>query len=454
MDVKELFANQLKKQKEDNKPRTFVLQVDSAPQISARDDRVFRVLGTRSDTGERVAVVSVLANKGQTLPQVGEVMRADKAVKQGVSGSIQVYNAEYFHTYAKGFCINAVMQPMPVRKSGAMESAQVHAYDPKGESVVLTGSQVKSNLVDAIVAQLMPWRSKSQSAITHDVAGKPLWAEGSMSGVSPLAVVRFAKNSFKVFGMGGVALDKDNREAGYRLPSEAEIRSRVAENPAVKNVLNAIAGLVANGCTDQQLDDIDVAVLPGLALQVGRDAILFAQKKNREYFSVPDAYKVMKEGAESYYGHRESFIHLKQTRTNRFCVVDTSPAPGRLSPSLPMFAAETLQAQRRAGEATPTASAPQEKYQTKAEALANAEFGEPVAGATVTPARASAPMQTSPQAASSHADFDESEYDFDGLDDDMQAIESLNAGLDSSEVEDLFAQAEAISAARSTPRFG
>ena len=119
-----------------------------------------------------------------------------------------------------------------------------------------------------------------------------------------------------------------------------------------------------------------------------------------------------------------------------------------------MFAAETLQAQRRAGEATPTASAPQEKYQTKAEALANAEFGEPVAGATVTPARASAPMQTSPQAASSHADFDESEYDFDGLDDDMQAIESLNAGLDSSEVEDLFAQAEAISAARSTPRFG
>src|SRR5206468_8853175 len=113
----------------------------------------------------------------------------------------------------------------------------------------------------------------------------------------------------------GIRNNPDDKAAGYRFPNDNELSEKVASHPGVQNILKAIKGLSSDSATAAQIDRIDVAVLPGISLAVGRDMITFSSKANREYFSVPDAYKVMVEGRDSFYGHKKSFIHLKNTRT-------------------------------------------------------------------------------------------------------------------------------------------
>lgn len=476
MDVQALIAAEMKKKKDDAKPRVILAKVETAPAFSKSDNNVFRVRGTNVETGEPVFLIAVKAAAGQAVPKPGDIIRADKATPdgamrvEGAANPISQFRAKYFHTYENGFCLNAVMQPMPVRTTAdKMVSAQVFAYDTKASGRVVNGSEIQSHLVEALVRELMPWTSTAKTAITHDVGGKSVWGEGASHGIAPVAVVRFMGNSFKVFGVGGLFKNIENKADGLRFPATQEVRALVEKNPGVQNLLTTIAGLKAKGLTDDQLKTVDVSVLPGLALSVGRDKITFSQKKNQEYFDVPDIYKVHdKASGTSFNGHRESFIHLKQTRIGRLNVVDTAPAPGsRLSPQLPQFEVELEVARQRTAQsagATST-SQPATPQKTREQALAVNDFDEPTPMQQVSES-SKAPVPAHEQPVQSHsqpaaaseqgydvAAFEDEEYDFSGLAEDMGIIEQLNSGLEETDLTDLFEQAEKHSLAR-TPRMG
>lgn len=468
MDVKALFAQQVKSQQASAKPRNFLVLVEAEPAFSTAKPNVFRVRGIRTDTNERVYVIASKSNAGQVVPKEGDILRADKAVVTGKNGTTDtpVFTAEFFHTYEKGFCINAVMQPLPVRVRNNMQDAAVLAYDPSAAASVLTGSQLQSELVSKIVEHLQPWKSKVATAITHDVSGKSLWGNGPLGGMAPVAVVRYSAQSFKVYGLGGVKEDLGDKGPAYRFPTTQELQERVSAHPGVQNILAAIKGLAGSQATAAQLDDIDVAVLPGISLSVGRDMILYNNKAKREYFAVPNAYEVKADGQEPFFGHKQSFIHLKHTRTGRVGVVDTAPAPGgKLTAGVPLFAAEVERAQHRenlaAGIAAPELqsvsqkSAAPERPLTRREIAAVDDFGstgavDGEAVKEVTPQ----PSQAQHAAQSDHLSEDD-HYDYGDFDQDLHAIESLNSDLPQDDLNEMFEQAEAISAGRArAPRLG
>lgn len=462
MDVKELFAATVKAQQSANKPRTFMIVAEADAAFSPTNPNIFRVRGVRTDTNERVFVIASKANAGQITPKQGDVLRADKSVKTGMhpSGEIPIFTADYFHTYEKGFCLTAVMQPLPVRKNNNMQDASVLAYDPAGPASVLFGSQLTTDLVSEIIKHLKPWASSEQSAITHDLAGRPLWASGPTNGMTPVAVIRWAGQSARVFGLSGVRIDPNDKAAGYRYPNDSELAEKVKSHPAVQNILRAIGALSAEHA--DKCDQIDVSVLPGVALAVGRDMILFNNKANREYFSVPDAYKVMVEGKESFFGHKNTYIHLKQTRTGRVGVVDTAPAPGRMTPGVPLFAAEVEREKYRqdlaAGITTTVVNnAPQaptnQRPLTRNQLAAVDDFD----ASDDAPAVAAKPVGQAPQQQAVSGSFEDDDdhddrYDMSGFAEDLAVIEGLSKDLIDDDINSLFEEAHAISEARSRPQ--
>lgn len=458
MDVNKAFADKFKQQREDQKPKTLLVVADSDAVISKTNETVFRVSGTRKDTGEKVFVVAQKRSANQALPKKGDAIRADKATRSGDHDGAKIFKAEYFHTYGNGLCLNAVMQPQRVRTSNNMASAQVHAFDPNDGGVVLDGSQLKSSLVAAIVEQLKPWAATSKSAVTHDVVGKGVWENGPVGGITPLAVVRFNANTFKVYGAGGLFKDKEHKELGLRFPTDAELKTQVLRNAGVQQVLQVVDNLLAQpGVTPEKLKGIDVAVLPGLAISVGRDVVLQAENRQQAYFSIPLAYSIKRDLDEPFIGYRGSFIHIKETRTGRFAAVDTVPSPGsKLTPAVPLFVAEAVRESLRSGIAPAQSSASQAtpgRPLTNAEIMAAADFGgappATKAASAAEPAAKRAPEPTPDDA------FDDDMYNMDGFADDVALIEELGVGLgDDDNLEALFNDAEAIAASRSSPRMG
>lgn len=95
------FLNQLSQKlgqlTKDDKAKYFMVKVDQVS-VSNQDKDVFRVRGTRTDTGQLVYVQSKKSSSGQNLPVVGGLMRADKVSRQPVAGKpeVNLYKAEYF----------------------------------------------------------------------------------------------------------------------------------------------------------------------------------------------------------------------------------------------------------------------------------------------------------------------------------------------------------------------
>lgn len=459
MDVNKAFADKFKKQREDQKPKTLLVIADADAVISKSNETVFRVSGTRKDTGEKVFVVAQKRSANQVLPKKGDALRADKATRTGDHGGAAIFKADYFHTYGNGLCLDAVMQPQRVRTSNNMASAQVHAFDPNDGGVVIDGSQLKSSLVSAIVEQLKPWAATTASAVTHDVTGKGVWENGPVSGITPLAVVRFNANTFKVYGAGGLFKNKEQKELGLRFPTDAELTAQVLKNAGVQQVLQVVDNLLAQpGVTPEKLKGIDLAVLPGLAISVGRDVVMNAENRQQAYFSIPAAYSIKRELDEPFIGYRGSFIHIKETRTGRFATVDTCPSPGsKLTPAVPLFAVEAARQAMRAGIAPAQTSASQaapERPLTNAEIMDAAEFGDAPA-ANAAPAPAAGPAANHAPEPTLDDGFDDDMYNMEGFADDVALIEELGIGLgDDDNLEALFNDAEAIALSRSSPRMG
>lgn len=464
MDINQAFKDSLKLQQKATAPRTFLLKVERDPMFSPNNPDVFKVIGTRTDTNERVAVVTVKANSQQYVPKAGDVMRADKAARDPANPAAPIYKAKFFHTYEQnGFCLQAVMQPLPIRETPgtAMIGANVLAYDPKSSGTSLTGADVIDKLSPAILKHLKQWEAEP-SAITHDVQGRSVWGGKPTRGLVPLVVVRFAEQSFKIYGAGAMFNDPSDKLKGDRFPTDQELLQRIEGTSGIATLKNVIRSLIDAGATQEKLQQVDISVVPGVALAVGRDQLTNAQKKGKEYYPVPEAY-VPKEGAGALAGHRDSFIHVKMTRTGKLAVVDTSPAPGgSASAMVPLFANEIARAEARQNMSAGAAAAPsQQSKMTREEALQQADFPAtdfdpaPSQIQQQTPVQQQAPAQVHAHSNAAQSDnhFEDSDYDYASLDEDMTVIEGLSQGLDDG-FDTLLQEAEAISASRHSPRMG
>ena len=472
IDINALFKEQLKKEQTNSTPKAFLIQVEKDPVHSPSNADVFKVIGRRMDTDERVVVVSVKSAAGQAVPKAGDIMRADKVVRDPAHPNQPIFKAKYFHTYEQnGFCLNAVMQPLPVRKNegNGMVGAQVIAYDPKSSGSIISGAGIREHLTDVILTHLKQWDAKAPSGITHDVAGKPLWGSGATRGLTPMVTVRFADQSFKVFGSGAMQVDANDKTKGLRFPTDQELRERIAKTKGVVQLTNVVKSLIDQGASLAELQKVDISVVPGLVINVGRDQITMNERSGREYYSVPEAYQIAKEGGGSYAGHRETFIHVKMTRTNKLAVVDTAPAPGgKATPKVPLFANEIERLESRKNlssgqqNSTPTqGSQPvqQSASMTREQALNVNDFPDEKVDLQ-TPVSQQIREVTSGTQMEHQTDqstqFDPADYDLEGLDEDMAIIEAMNndLGVDFNEVESLLQEADAISAQRNAPRMG
>lgn len=444
MDADSLFAKTMKTKLDDAKPRTILAIVDSELEGTKSDARLFRVRAIRQDNQQPVFLIIQQRSENQNLPAKGEVIRADKAVIHKMIGETPQFIAEYFHTYKNGLCINAVMQPGPVYTDKHMHSAQVYAFDPKMAGVNLSADKAKEHFVDAIVSQLMPWRFKQGGDITHDVAGRPLWSETGLSGARPMAVVRYAQtHTFKVFGIGGVYKNLENRDLGTRLPTVDELRQQVSKNVAVQKIMKTLEECKRDPqWTDEKLKSVRISVLPGLCLEVGRDLVSKAEKSGHSYFKVPQAYTLNKADPKAMKGFRNSLIHVKETRAGRMVVVDTVPAPGgSLSAQVPLFQNETAR--------WPSAGASGASANEASKPLTRAEMS--AAAFNDTPTTPEVPAQPNVDVASPAA-FAESElqafgddaYDYDALSVDMGRMEELAQHVDDWEIDELLQQAEQL----------
>lgn len=472
LDVNALFKEALKKEQSNATPKSFLIQVEKVPVHSPSNADVFKVVGRRMDNDERVVVISVKSAAGQAVPTAGDIMRADKVERDPAHPNQPIFKAKYFHTYEQtGFCLNAVMQPLPVRTThgNGMKGAQVIAYDPKSSGEIINGSEVRERLTTAILSQLKQWEASNPSAITHDVTGKPLWGAGATRGLTPMVTVRFADQSFKVFGAGAMLIDANDKSKGVRFPTDNELRERIEKTKGVVTLVNVMKSLIDQGAPASELQKVDISVVPGLVINVGRDQVTMNERSGKEYYAVPEAYQIAKEGGGSYAGHRETFIHVKMTRTNKLAVVDTAPTPGgKATPKVPLFANEIERIEARKNlstgqqNATPTqGSQPvkQAPIMTREQALNVNDFPDEKVDLQ-SPVSQQIREATSETQAERQTDqnmqFDPADYDLEGLDEDMAIIEAMNndLGVDFNEVDSLLQEADAISAQRSAPRMG
>jgi hypothetical protein len=472
VDINALFKETLKKEQSNAAPKAFLIQVEKDPVHSPSNADVFKVVGRRMDNDERVVVISVKSAAGQAVPKAGDIMRADKLERDPAHPNQPVFKAKYFHTYEQNsFCLNAVMQPLPVKKNygNGMVGAQVIAYDPKSSGQIVTGAEALNQLIPAILSQLKQWEASDSSAITHDVTGKPLWGAGATRGLTPMVTVRFGDQSFKVFGAGAMDIDANDKSKGLRYPTDNELRERIQKTSSFVTLNNVIKSLIDQGTPVETLQQIDISVVPGLVINVGRDQITMNERAGREYYSVPQAYQIAKEGGGSYAGHRETFIHVKMTRTNKLAVVDTAPTPGgKPTPKVPLFAneIERLEARKKLSNGSQNTASVQGKQvaqqtppMTREQALNVNDFPDekPDLQSPVSQQirEATSGAQVVQQAEQS-MQFDPADYDLEGLDEDMAIIEAMNndLGVDFNEVDSLLQEADAISASRSAPRMG
>jgi hypothetical protein len=486
MDINKMFQEKIKSEQKAASPKSFLLKVDREPVFSPSNANVFKVIGTRADTDERVVVITMKSASGQFVPKVGDVMRVDKAARDAAQPDKQIYRAQYFHTYeANDFCLKAVMQPQEVRTTPGtrMVGAVVHAYDPKSSATLLTGAEVNSKLTASILQHLKQWANTEQSAITHDVKGKGVWEAGPTRGLTPFAMVRFSNHSFKVFGGGAMFVDPNDKSQGDRFPSDAELVDRIEKTKGVILLKNVIKDLVSGGASPDDLKKVDIAVVPGLGINVGLDQITKSQKSGKEYYAVPQAYEIAKEGGGTFAGHRETIIHAKLTRTGKVAVVDTAPTPGgKATAKVPFFANELAQIEERKSMAaglqgtqnsSPMSRAqalqmndfpdepgnrepahPQEQRQQQSQQPQGSQQTSQQHQAATQQSYEQAPQSGAHQSQASHEDYQSFDSD-DDFASDMYAMEQLGQGLDDfNDVDSLLQQAEQISAQRNSPRMG
>lgn len=439
LDIAQIVKDRFRPAAQAASSRYFLLKVASITSDPKNPDQ-FKVSGVRVDTGENAHLVSKKSSSGQKLPKVGEVVRADKASPMtNVDPKFNAYRSEYFYSYGDGgLCLSATALPSFPRKNeeNGMWSAQVMAVDSEA-AIDVGADSFQDGKIDAVIADILrPWESGQENSVTHDVMGKSLWGDGqsAVRGVTPFATVRFASESVRIYGAGSIKAD--NTDSGYRLPTRDETLAAIGRNKMLNSLKSAFEGLPV-----EALKQHGVAVIPGVALQVGRESL---SGDSQNYLKVPSQFQWTDEknvGDDGLpvvkRGFRDAFIHIKPSRTGNMIVVDTVPATGgTFSRGIPFTPDEIA---RQNNSAAPAAA--QKQQQVAPQAAPEQQPQQPQQQQQQAPAQRqqqAAPVQQQQPAPAEDQfppmdDFSENEYS-------MYAEELAGIEEASSQFEDLFSE--------------
>lgn len=364
MDIGELFKSQFNQMRKEDQAKYFLMKVEKV-QIASNNSDSFRAIGTRVDNGAAVAVTSQKSSSGQHLPEVGGILRADKVSRLPPNpklSQLTLYKAEYFHAYGQDeLCLRAIVQAEKPRTNSQtqMQSAQVHAFDIESNVQQLNAAKIITELDRVVFTALKPWAAKHKSKITHDVKDSPVWGDGKTAkpGLTPFAVIRFEGQSFKVYGTGMIKEGPENAPK-YRLPKDSEILSRIQANANINNLKSIAASL-----PEAALSKLDIYVIPGLSITVGRDSL-------NDYIRIPEAFdwinqdKLDGDGKPTIQaGFRLADIHVKESRKGRMMAVNAVPAAGgNLTKSIPLTKLER-EARAQAQQSAPASAAQSQSAQ-------------------------------------------------------------------------------------------
>lgn len=351
------FLNQLSQKlgqlTKDDKAKYFMVKVDQVS-VSNQDKDVFRVRGTRTDTGQLVYVQSKKSSSGQNLPVVGGLMRADKVSRQPVAGKpeVNLYKAEYFLAYLKNeLCLHAIVQPQFPRRNQqtGMDSADVTAFDLETNVQTIEMADVLTSIDQVLLKMLKPWESTTPSALTHDLKGDAIWSPQGNLGATPKVVLRVpgVPQSKWVTGIGAVKVDDNN----YRAPTDAEILAVIARNTGLNQFKVALADVPA-----EKMAGHTMVMVPAASFAVGRDSL-----QNEKYLGIKEAFNwtdrentAADEKPRVSRGCKAAFVQLKFAATGRMMVTDVHPSvASRLTKGIPESRVEIQM--REASENAPQA---------------------------------------------------------------------------------------------------
>lgn len=460
------LVSDFKKVAKDSSRKYFLVHVDKVTIDKGNSDN-FLVRGRFVDNNEPVIVYSKKLNAKQFMPVAGDVMRAEKTTPTKVQGrpELTAFTAEYYHAFADGeMCFQALTQAGKPFKNDRGWNARVSLFDPdmKGAKAVpvTSADAVKSALVDL----LMPWAWKEPTAITHDVAGKPLWSQdpnNPMMGAQPVVTIQAGGANVTVYGVSFVTEGKGD-QATRRLPRRDEVLRHIEQKGTTqfKSFMSALEGVIAES-SQQELAETKVVLVPSVALGVGRDSL---NGEREDYLRVPEAFEYSKQKADgtayTARGIRNADVTVKTNSNDWLMAVSVAPnRKGRLLERLPVVNPDDLAGkQATAGVVQTNQSASRPSQPSKAAQKSAQPQRAPVA-ARSEPAPAPAPQQ-----GFAHNDFDDgfddafSGDDFDAYANDMAAMaddasqQFSDTFADDDDLDLMMTEAASRQAKKSTPR--
>lgn len=331
-----------------NYDRYFLVDVQSVAQSKKNRD-AFRVVGTKVETGERVAVFAKKSSSGQNLPEPGGMFRADKAKMLKPDPSkpdIALYEAEYFHAYPAGdACLKVIGSPQPSEFKDGFWSGKVNMIDVERGGKTITALDMASP--DALARQLLPflkpWEHEQGNSTSHDLKGASIWQQ-PMRGACPFAMIRLGDGCARVFGKHPVK----GADGTLSWPSDEELlqhlRTGLSRNNYLQRAFNALAPLAKEN--PELLQSQKLTLMPGVSVNVGLASLSNGTEK---YLPTPDMFRYANENRtkpddpEVRAGWREAYVHLKADGDKLF-VVNMVPVSGStMTKGVPLSAAEQAQ---------------------------------------------------------------------------------------------------------------
>lgn len=319
------FESDLRNSAKKSSAKYFLMSVESVKEASGKINQLL-VTGVRTDTRQRVAVVTSKPDNGQYLPEVGGMMRADKVTSlQSADLGVPRYSAQYFHAYGQSDrCLHAVVQCRPPYQDGDGKwNANVLVLDHEGPSVHIKTVEEFDKFALALIR---PWAWKNPGKCTHDVMGNPLWNTEGARGISPVVHIKIMggeKVLAQIYGRACVS----QSDGTTRLPSPSESKALLEQSAGFQKVRALF--------DHEAVQTLGMVLVPGISIGVGRASIANGQER---YLRYPEGWDWSHEAEgdaqpQISRGFRSGMIHIKQSPTGQWGVVDANPsAENRISP--------------------------------------------------------------------------------------------------------------------------
>lgn len=446
--------------------RYFMVEVQKVAE-SQKTPGLFRVSGTKLETGTPVVVFVTKSSSGQNIPEVGGMLRADKANKQSAGDyKVDVYKAEYFHAYpASDLCMKATAKPEVPRQKGEKKywSASVDfSHEGNPAQVTLLDVATPERLAKTILPLLKPWENQEDK--TGDLKNKSLW-DNPRRGICPHVAFRVNGMAYGVFGAGAVEV---NNKLVW--PSDETIMNSVAKSiqnrVGLSRFLKTVAPVAAEHPAALQAHSVEI--VPCTRINVGRESLAGVDEK---YLPTPEFYRFKNEKRKSpsdpemLSGWCESYVHVKATKDNIF-VVNMVPVGGSsMHKGLPYTANEKAAAElaNQEGQGVEQQAQAQPKQAQQAQQTQQQPTPQQAEPQQQVPQQ-QVPQQQEPQQSQYDDmpdfadDFSDSMEDFDSYSSDLAAMEAMNAEpagtqeFEDDDFDDLIAQAEEKVQKRHAPR--